>query len=64
MTFLPGIVLMTGPFERLLGFIPKGVIAGLFWQVRVRSETRQTQTTKGRHRLLGIWELPLFLPTA
>jgi hypothetical protein len=26
-----GIVLMTGPFERLLGFIPKGVIAGLFW---------------------------------
>jgi hypothetical protein len=22
---------MTGPFEKLLGFIPKGVLAGLFW---------------------------------
>lgn len=26
-----GIVLMTGPFEKLLSFIPKGVLAGLFW---------------------------------
>jgi hypothetical protein len=26
-----GLVLMTGPFEKLLGFIPKGVLAGLFW---------------------------------
>ena len=26
-----GIVMMTGPFETLIGFIPKGVIAGLFW---------------------------------
>ncbi|KAG7530249.1 hypothetical protein FFLO_05179 [Filobasidium floriforme] len=25
------LVLMTGPFEKLLGFIPKGVLAGLFW---------------------------------
>lgn len=26
-----GLVLMTGPFEHLLGLIPKGVLAGLFW---------------------------------
>jgi hypothetical protein len=28
---LPGLVLMTGPFQTVLGQIPKGVLAGLFW---------------------------------
>lgn len=26
-----GLVLMTGPFQHVLGLIPKGVLAGLFW---------------------------------
>lgn len=33
---IAGIVMMTGPFETLIGFIPKGVIAGLFWWVQHR----------------------------
>ena len=27
---MPGLVLMTKPFEHVLGLIPKGVLAGLF----------------------------------
>jgi hypothetical protein len=30
-TLPPGLVLMTGPFQTVLGRIPKGVLAGLFW---------------------------------
>lgn len=38
---MAGIVMMTGPFETLIGFIPKGVIAGLFWWVQYRPYRRR-----------------------
>ena len=54
---IAGIVMMTGPFETLIGFIPKGVIAGLFWLVQCRPFRRRmtirSYINDTHHRYMG-----------